>query len=169
MSETVEVSPANDVQRRVEIAYERNRGLLQHLARRRFHVPVEDVEPLVHDAFVSYLRHHARVQDERAWLVGAIYNLCREYWSSRGQPSPETLGVPSKLLLDEIAARVDAGLVLSQLSERCREVLRRRFLEGYSTNDLAAWLTTTTANAKVMVHRCKARAFALFTRPHQSA
>lgn len=167
MSETVEVSPAIDVQRRVEIAYERNCGLLRHVARRRFNVPIDDVEPLVHDAFVSYLRHHATVQDERAWLVGAIYNLCREYWSTRGQPSPHTGDVPSKLLLDEISARVDAGIVLSQLSERCREVLRRRFLEGYSTNDLATWLATTVANAKVVVHRCKARAFALLTKRQQ--
>jgi RNA polymerase sigma factor (sigma-70 family) len=163
MSESAEVSTSTEEQRLIEAVYEQHRDLLEYLARRRFRIPMQDAQPLVHDAFVSYLRHRSRVQDERAWLVGAMYNLCRDYWSRRGDGPAAAVAVPPKAVIDDVCARVDAASVLARLSERCREVLRRRFVEGYSTNELASWLATTVANAKVIVHRCKTKALALFS------
>ena len=153
------VTPEDE--RHVESVYRRHLDLLTYLAGRRFRIPEEDVRPLVHDVFVSYLRHRERIREERKWLVGAIYNRCRRYWSERGEPVPESA---RDLLCEDTAAiveRVDLASVIARLPEQCRELLRR-FAEGYSMKELAIWLGTNVNNAKQIVHRCKVRARALF-------
>jgi RNA polymerase sigma factor (sigma-70 family) len=142
-------------------AYERHLNLLGYLARTRFRVPQDDVTPLVHDVFVSYLRHRTRIQDERKWLVGAIYNRCRDYWSRRGKLLPPETPIALREDADAILERLDLIAVVARLPEPCQGVLRR-IAEGYSMRELAEWLATNSNNAKQIVHRCKVRARKLF-------
>ncbi len=135
--------------------------LLEYVAAIRFHVPREDVRPLVHDVFVSYLRNRDRIRDERSWLVAAMYNACRDYLSAK---VPASLVSDASIPPDPVAERADLVAVLGQLSSQCRYALRLRFVEGYSTEEAATRLGTNANNVKQIVHRCLARARALFTR-----
>lgn len=151
-------------------AYRRNYELLRFLATQRFCVPAEDVRAIIHDVFVSYMRHYPRIRNERAWLVGALSNACREYWircERRDVLESLLKDGSSSQRSDSVTERVDVAAVLAQLSSRCREVLRLRFLEGCSTDELAASLATTANNAKQLVHRCTASARAIATAVHR--
>ena len=60
-----------------EDLYEKYRPLLLLIAMRRFGVPNDDAEELVHDVFLSFLRRWNLVRDVRPWLIGAICYACR--------------------------------------------------------------------------------------------
>jgi RNA polymerase sigma factor (sigma-70 family) len=128
-------------------------------------VPSQDVEPLLNDVFVSYLRHHTRVRNERAWLAGAMRNACAEYWRRKGdfRRAEAILGTdPAASYGEFIEAQVDLRRALAKLSERCRRVLLLRFYFGLSSTELAAVLAVSPNNAKQLVHRCKAAARRFF-------
>jgi len=155
--------PAADCGHPVAIAYEVHRELLRVIAEQKFHVPADDAGPLVNDVFVSYLRNHAHVRDERAWLIAAICNAAREYWYHHGrrQGLAESADV-DEITVDTITDRLDLAHVLSQMPERCRKALWLRVVEGRSPDELAELLATSVANARQIVHRCKVYARALF-------
>lgn len=139
--------------------YRRYYPLLAYLASQRFRVPEDDVKPLVHEVFVSYLRDRSRVTDPRAWLVGATCNRCRFYWRTRGRHTATVSEFDeAEITCDpaDVAARVDLAAALRRLSPRCREVLRLRFEEDYSSAALAEHFDTTPDYAKKMVYRCAA-------------
>jgi RNA polymerase sigma factor (sigma-70 family) len=149
----------------VAVAYRAHADLLRAIAGRRFHVPPDDVEALVNDVFVSFIRHHAHVRDPRSWLTAAMRNTCAEYWRHNGNVAfaEEAQGASvADLRRDSIAVRVDMRRVLARLSKHCRRVLFLRFYIGLSVKELAAQLGVTSNNAKQIVHRCKAAARALF-------
>lgn len=159
---------ATDSGHPVALAYEVHRDLLQVIAEQKFHVPSDDAGPLVNDVFLSYMRNHLRVRNERAWLVAAICNAAREYWYHRGQRQRLLdIPVPENVTIENLSARVDLAHVLARLPERCRNALWLRLVEGRSPEELAALLATTVANARQIVHRCKTHARALFEERHQ--
>ncbi len=163
-----DVSDPRPREHTVAIAYEVHRDLLQVIAEQKFHVPSDDAGPLVNDVFLSYLRNHLRVHNERAWLIAAICNAAREYWYHRGQRQ-RLLDIRAldNVTIDSLSERVDLAQVLARLPERCRKVLWLRLVEGRSPEELAVLLATTVANARQIVHRCKTHARALFEKPQQ--
>jgi DNA-directed RNA polymerase specialized sigma24 family protein len=63
--------------------YERHRGLLLRLLTRKYGVPADDAEGLVHEAFTAvqmeqnaadaqYTRNAGRVEDPEKWLIAAV-------------------------------------------------------------------------------------------------
>jgi RNA polymerase sigma-70 factor (ECF subfamily) len=126
-----------------------------------FHISRQDVEPLVNDVFVSYLRHHGRVRDTRAWLTGAMRNACAEYWRRHGylERADYVLRIPvDNHRHDSVAERIDMRRVLRAMSERCRRVLLLKHFQGLSLKELAEHLGVTVNNAKQIVHRCTGEA-----------
>lgn len=168
MHDVPDSRPAIDRGHPVAIAYEVHRDLLQVIAEQKFHVPPDDAGPLVNDVFLSYLRNHLRVRDERAWLIAAICNAAREYWYHRGQRQ-RLLEVQAAdaVTIDRLSERVALAQVLARLPERCRTALWLRLVEGRTPEELAVLLATTVANARQIVHRCKTHARALFEAHHQ--
>jgi len=168
MHDVPDSRPAIDRGHPVALAYEVHRDLLQVIAEQKFHVPVDDAGPLVNDVFLSYLRNHLRVRDERAWLIAAICNAAREYWYHRGQRQ-RLLDIPAAddVTIESVSARVDLAQVLARLPERCRKALWLRLVEGRSPEELAVFLATSVANARQIVHRCKTHARALFEERQQ--
>jgi RNA polymerase sigma factor (sigma-70 family) len=144
-------------------AYERYYRLLRYIAVVRCGVPGDEVRPLAHDVFVSFLRHRARIQSESAWLVGAMYKACHSYWRSHGRADRQLAARREESEgLDVILMRVDLARVLAGLSEQCRNALRLRFLEGRAIADIAVRLGVTDTNAKQIIHRCTRKARTYF-------
>lgn len=162
---TAAVSP--EAREAIEAAYDTHYGVLEYVVVQRFRIPDADVRPLIHDVFVSYIRNRPRIRDPRAWLLGAAFNSSRQYWRGRGQE--EDLSWPLTVdgiaaVADDVATRVDVSTVLRRLPRRCREVLRLRFYEEYSSEELARHFATTAGYARKMVHRCVLNARAMFER-----
>jgi RNA polymerase sigma factor (sigma-70 family) len=156
MAETAEPSASSERDDRLAAVYRDNYPVLSALARRRFRVPDSEVQGVIHEVFVSFIRHEPKIRDTRAWLVGAVCKASRKYWShgTREEATDLSQRADPKPLLDTLTARVDAVLALRQLGERCREVVRLRFFEGFGFDELASHFSITAPSAKLKLARC---------------
>lgn len=144
-------------------AYEAYSALLFFIARREYGVPPDDVEALVNDVFVGYLRHYERLQNEKAWLARAMRNVCAEYWRTHGRTAQicdET--DPVAISDDAWNARVDLVRVLRELPDRCRQALEWHYYRGFALEEVAVRLRTSLTNTKQILFRCRNAARALF-------
>ncbi|WP_084210940.1 RNA polymerase sigma factor [Pseudonocardia acaciae] len=122
----------------------------------------EDLTAEVFTAALRPLRVTASVGEVRAYLSATARTVLAHHWR-------RTLGREITAITDAelpprpveqatqlTEARVDR--VLTELPDQYRQVLRLRFLEGYSVRDTAAALGVSVANAKVLQHRALRRA-----------
>lgn len=140
--------------------YVRYYRLLSSIATRTFSIPQDDVAPLAHDAFVAFFRNRHRIQNDAAWFVGVMYNLCREYWRAKGHEERARLTFIPALPkpFDTASARVDLERALRRLPGRFLTAIRLRFFEGLSIDEVAASLGVTPDNARQIIHRGLMRA-----------
>ncbi|MEA2163102.1 MAG: sigma factor [Thermoanaerobaculia bacterium] len=145
-------TPVHD---RVAEAYERYYDLLRFIAGHRFKIPEADIRPLIHDVFVSFMRHEKVIGNDRQWLTAAIGNACRNYWRNLrpGEPLPEELLDPRNIA-DSVIVQCDLAVVLERLSEKCRSILRLRYLDGLDNGEIAARCGTSPGYVRLKVHRC---------------
>jgi RNA polymerase sigma-70 factor (ECF subfamily) len=144
--------------------------LLVSLAVRKFQVPTVDAEALAHEVFLSYLRHAGEVRDLHHWLIGAICNASRYYWRKHGRnieqldtdiaaerPDPRSRNVlfdlPDSIALDE---------VLERMPPRWAQILRLRYLDGYSIKEIAEQQGVTSKYMQKLVGKCLHRAQEIF-------
>lgn len=142
---------------RVAAAYDAHYDVLRYIAAHRFRVPQADVQPLIHDVFVAFIRHHAVIGEERAWLVRAVTNACLNYWRDRKPTDalPELIDVRERT--SSIDARVDLQRLLQRIPKRCRAVLWMRYVDGLTSEEIArhcASPTSSRAYGRLLVHRC---------------
>jgi RNA polymerase sigma factor (sigma-70 family) len=149
---------------RFESLYTEYGLLLRTIAMRRYHVPPDDAEALVHDIFAAYLERSGYVRDVKGWLIGAIGNASSNYIRKRR---------PEARLLPEHEEAVDCGTeeriegwmrhatvtaMLSRLGDKCRETLRRYYLREESKEAIAEHLDTSPAYVLQLLVTCRKRA-----------
>lgn len=147
--------------------YDRLAPLLRHIASEKFHVPRADADGLVHDIFLTFITNPTNVREVRPYLIGAICNASRKYW--RRRQSHESVFAPSDGIdeaidmrsLDEVSVRLTVAATLARLCPRCRETLRRYYLDGESTAAIAAAMETTPAYVFKLLHQCRKQAHAV--------
>jgi RNA polymerase sigma factor (sigma-70 family) len=142
--------------------------LLRRIAVRKFHIPAEDADALVHDVFVNCLLTTRNVRgDLRPYLVAAICNACRNYWRSRrtekrvfadDSERPATADVAAADVYDGLAVNLVVASTLAKLGARCRELLRRYYLNGEDTVSIADAMETTPSNVNYLMHVCRKHA-----------
>ena len=150
--------------------YEKHFGLLVAVAIRKFQVPADDAEALAHEVFLSYLKRKDEIRELQKWLLGAICNASRYYWRQHGRnveqldtelaaerPDPSTANI-----LDLMMAKIAAGEALAGLSPRWQHILRLRYFEGYSINEIAEHLGVTAKYAQKLVTKWLRRAEEIF-------
>ncbi len=167
MPDSLTAAVLPDVREEIEAAYDAHYGVLEYVVVQRFGIPDADVRPLIHDVFVSYIRNRPRIRDARAWLLGATFNSARLYWRGRGRQEDFSWPLTADgiaAVADDVATRLDVSTVLRRLPRRCRDVLRLRFYEEYSSEELARHFAATVGYARKMVHRCILNARAIFDR-----
>lgn len=153
-------------------AYLEHAVLLRRIAIRKFRVPHTDAEALVHDVFINCLASSRNVRtDVRAYLVGAISNACRNYWRSRNSEARVFAdpGRTEDILHDEdlfegVAANLLVASTLARLGVRCREALKRYYLNGEDSSAVAAALDTSPGNVNYIMHVCRKQARAIYER-----
>jgi RNA polymerase sigma factor (sigma-70 family) len=150
--------------------YLQHAPLLRRVAIRKFNVPPAEAEALVHDVFVNCLLANRNVQtDLRGYLIASICNACRNYWRSRrcedrlftADSSTSDIAGDTDIL-DGLATNLVVASTLAQLGSRCREALKRYYLNGEDTASIAAVLNTTAANVNYLMHVCRKRARSVY-------
>jgi RNA polymerase sigma factor (sigma-70 family) len=58
--------------------YNQVRGLLHALPGRRYGLAPQEAEEIVQDAWCLFLQKQATIREPRAWLAGAVVNLCKQ-------------------------------------------------------------------------------------------
>ncbi len=157
--------PSGDEQH-FEAIYERHFDFLIGVAVRKFRVPESEAETLAHEVFLTYLRRSEEIRDLHSWLVGAICHASRYYWRmhDRNIEPVETEGALERMdpastrILDSLPDQLAAREALECLSPRCQEVLRLRYFEGCSINEIADRLGVSTKYAQKLVTKCLRRA-----------
>lgn len=143
--------------------YEALGPFLRNVAILKFRIPSEDASVLVQDIFVGYLTRPDTIRDPRAYLIGAICNASRNYWRIRQREQAvegnERLEeTPCQPQWEQWEMRRALRATLARLGNRCRDTLRRYYLAGESTADIAAAYDTTTDYVLHVLHRCRLQA-----------
>lgn len=131
------------------------RALLLYVACRKFGVPEEDAESLLHDAVLSLLTTTATLENPRAWLVAAVANASRAYRRSRARyelipqdafDEMTTLG--STVDAEQVERKLTLSDILRHLHPRYREMLRLHYLEQLTSSEIADRLGSSTRYAE---------------------
>jgi RNA polymerase sigma factor (sigma-70 family) len=138
--------------------------LLRTIAMRRYHVPPDDAEALVHDIFTAYLQRRTYVRNVKHWLIGAIRNASSNYIRKR-RPEAELLPEHEEAIdaaaeesLDGWIRRLTIAALLARLGTKCRETLRRYYLHEEPKERIAAELATSPAYVLQLLVSCRKRA-----------
>lgn len=149
---------------RFESLYTEYGLLLRTIAMRRYHVPPDDAEALVHDIFAAYLERSAYVRDVKGWLLGAIGNASSNYVRKR-RPESQLLPEHEEAVDGQTEARIEGWMrhvtvtaMLSRLGDKCRETLRRYYLREESKEAIAEHLDTSPAYVLQLLVTCRKRA-----------
>lgn len=147
----------------IERLYEDHYDLLLSLAMSRFGLAATEAEGVLHDVFLSLLIRVNEVRDIRAWLVGAVCNACRSYrrTASRFVALPAERS-PVWSHTDRLDAQLVAGQALTALDERSATILRLRFLDGYTVQEIASRLSTTPKYADKLLRKALVLAQGVF-------
>ncbi|MGZ8778633.1 MAG: RNA polymerase sigma factor [Thermoanaerobaculia bacterium] len=154
----------------LDVLYREHAPLLCATARHRYGIPHEDVRALVHDIFASLLERRPQVDDMRAFLLGAMQNAARHYWRKRRHESPlldehqDTADESTSADLERWSTRVSLAAALAQLGPRCRETLRRYYLDEEKPRDIAEHLDTSAAYVMQLLSSCRKRAREIYCR-----
>lgn len=135
--------------------------ILRRIGRRKFAVPLADVDALVHDVFATYITNPSSVRDPRAYLVGGICNAAREYWRERRREvsldDGEDAAIP-EAISDGLSERLTVAATVARLRSGCRDLLRRRYFDDEATDSIAAAIETTPRNVLYLLYICRAGA-----------
>jgi RNA polymerase sigma factor (sigma-70 family) len=154
----------------LEVLYREHAALLRVTARVRYGIPPGDVDALVNDVFASLLERRPRIQNARAFLLAAIGNGCRHYWRTRRRESPllpQHEGASDPAAIERMEAwskHLEVGAILARIGPRCRDIMRRHYLDGELGAILAKQLGTTPGYVKQLVHGCLKRARDVYKR-----
>jgi len=144
--------------------YTRHAPLLRYIAMRKFCVPYEDVDALVHDVFATYLASPTAVRSPRPYLIGAICNAARHYWRERKNEEAALSNVDvalppeNELIVDVLGRKLLVAATLSRIGSKCRDLLRRYYLDGESSAAIASSRQTTRDYVLFLLHRCRKNA-----------
>ena len=154
------IAPARQSSAQIRALYLEFRDLLLFIACRKFRVPDDEGEALLHDVFLSLLTCSGAVRDPRAWLVAAMSNASRHWWRCR----VETSLAEELEMIDPHAPTPEALIrafivqqALARLAPNDREILRRHYYEGQTAAEIARHFGTTLGYATKMISKALRR------------
>lgn len=154
-------SPTNA--KEFEALYTEYGVLLRGIAIRRYNIPPDDAEALVHDIFTAYLQRREYVRELKGWLIGAIGNASKDYLRRRKREEPllpEHDQRPDQAA-EEKAERwmttMTMATVMARLGEKCRETIRRYYFHEESKESIAEQLATSPGYVLQLLVSCRRR------------
>lgn len=129
---------------------------------RRFRVPDQDAEDVVHDVLVVYLSRIDEIESPRGWILTCLTNRCLHYWRCRRR---NLICAVDSAVLEELSGtnedeheradlRHDLSCALDRLSPRCRTILRLRYGYDYTGAEIAVRIGERADNVRQVTSRC---------------
>ncbi len=137
--------------------------LLRSIAIRRYSIPPDDAEALVHDIFTAYLQRQSHVRELKPWLMGAIGNASKDYLRKRKREEPllpehdQTADQGAEEKAERWMVKMTVATVISRLGEKCRETLRRYYFHEESKESIARELATSPGYVLQLLVSCRKR------------
>jgi RNA polymerase sigma-70 factor (ECF subfamily) len=130
----------------------------------RFHVPAQETEDLLQQALLALVVKWESIECREAWLLGALRKHCLLYWRRRRRALYQAVEVG---VLERLSSPVvpeqerremahDVGRMLDDLPQRCRRVLRLRYLDGLTPPEVADRLGYRRSSIGKVTARCMA-------------
>jgi RNA polymerase sigma factor (sigma-70 family) len=144
----------------ISAVYEELYPLLVGLAVRKFGIAEPDAETLAHEVFLSYLIKVSTIKDHRRWLVGAICNASRYYLRRREKAVSltdnfaEVVDVGAGRAFDALPEKMTVQQAFDCLTPQCQRVLRLRYWEGYTVQEIADEVGITPKYAQKLLGKC---------------
>jgi RNA polymerase sigma factor (sigma-70 family) len=142
--------------------------LLRSIAIRRYNIPPDDAEALVHDIFTAYLQRQAHVRELKPWLMGAIGNASKDYLRRRKREEPllpehdQTADQAAEQKAERWMVNMTVATVIARLGEKCRETLRRYYFHEESKESIAKELATSPGYVLQLLVSCRKRVRELY-------
>jgi RNA polymerase sigma factor (sigma-70 family) len=147
------------VKRTLEEWYELLSVRLRSHAEKKYGVPIDEAEALVHDVFLSCLdaRKGTDIRHPEAWFYAAIRNACADYWRKEGRVADEE---PPERVIDapDYVARIAAHEILAALTPRERRVLWMQRGEGYRVREIALRIHRSVSFTEKLLRQARLRA-----------
>ncbi len=119
----------------------------------------EDAEDVVADVFAQIFEERTEFQNlqhERAWLITAVKNRCRNHlrhWSRKQRTDEE---IPEQVRSDEAKVRLHTVMdIIAQMPERYRLPLVLHTIQGYSVSETAQILNTKESTITTRISRAR--------------
>jgi RNA polymerase sigma-70 factor (ECF subfamily) len=130
----------------------------------RFRIPAQDAEDILQEALVAAVHKWEEIQDPEAWLMVTLRNRCLIYWRRRrdsvfsnvDQTLLELLVKPQEPPQEKAELHWDLETLLTEVPERCRQLLRLRYGLGLSSAEAAARMGLRADSARKATQRCLA-------------
>jgi RNA polymerase sigma factor (sigma-70 family) len=142
--------------------------LLRLIAIRRYNIPPDDAEALVHDIFTAYLQRREHVRELKGWLIGAIGSGSKDYLRRRKREEPllpehdEKPDQAAEEKAERWMVNFTVAMVIARLGEKCREILRRYYLHEESKESIARELATSPGFVLQLLVCCRRRVRELY-------
>lgn len=147
----------------LDALYEQYGVLLRSIAMRRYRVPPDDAEALVHDTFIAYMQRRNAVREVKPWLMGAVGHACKHYWRDRKREAPLPDGIEQMPDIaadvgnDQVIDRLSVAAALARLGDKCRETLHRYYFREETKESIAHALSTSPAYVLQLLVSCRRR------------
>ena len=132
-------------------------GTLHSIARRRFGFDDEDARDLVQETWLLFLEKRAAIRTPKAWLTGAIANLCRQRIDRRvrdRERSAEIVDIGRTFATDDTLAVQQA---LGRLDDRSRSLCTLIGLEQHSYDEVSEALGIPLGSVGPLYMRAKTK------------
>ena len=137
--------------------------LLRSIAMRRYNIPPDDAEALVHDIFMAYLQRREHIRELKGWLIGAVGNASKDYLRKRKREEPllpEHDDKPDQAAeeqADRWMMNMTVATVVARLGEKCRETIRRYYFHEESKESIAEQMSTSPGYVLQLLVTCRRR------------
>ncbi len=144
--------------------------LLRSIAIRRYNIPPDGADALVHYIFTAYLQRQSDVRELKAWLIGAIGNASKYYLrrlKREGTLLPEqdqTADPGAEAKAERWMVNLTVATVVARLGEKCREILRRYYLHEESKESIASEMATSPEYVLRLLVSCRNRVREMYDR-----
>ena len=129
-----------------------------YVARNNFRLDEKTAEDLVQNAFVKLCQKITEVQHLKSWIHRVMRNLCIDHLRKKIptllEELPEVAYHEEGYDLDRLELFSVLRQSLDLLSDRCRDLLRLRFLESESQRDISTKIDLPYAQIPVHQSRC---------------
>ena len=130
---------------------------LHAIARRRFGFDSEDADELVQETWLLFLEKRAAVRTPRAWLTGALANLCRQRIADRVRDRARSTEMVESGQEPGTEGAIAVQQALRQMDERSRKLCTLIGLERYSYDEASVALGIPLGSVGPLYIRAKSR------------